>query len=351
MQSFAAHLGLHGRVKGGAITGDHANLAASMQVLFEEQVLRMAAFAKRVTNERFLLFSGGCAQNCVVAGKLRDSGIFNGVFTSPAAGDMGTGLGAALLHRQQSGPTHDGKVDVAGLMLGSLPGPLPAEALAYEVPHAGDVFSATARLLADGKVVGWVRGRMELGARALGGRSILADARIDGMQSMLNEKIKFRESFRPFAPAILMEDCGAWFDSTEPSDYMQSIAWVKPEHRYRTDPAPATLRERLAQRRCEFSSVVHVDYSSRLQTVRHDRHPDLHRLLIEFKKITGMPLLINTSFNVSGEPIVRTAADAWQCFRHTGLDYLVVDDRLIRNPNDQSPEDNRVWRTQFSESA
>jgi carbamoyltransferase len=349
--SLAEHLGVPARMRGHALTEHHADLAASIQALFEEQIFRMAEFAKRVTREPFLLFCGGCAQNCVAAGKLPGLGVFKGVFTAPAAGDMGIALGAALLHQQQSRPVGDGKVDVAGLMLGSLPGPLPPEAFGHEVLHDGDVFATTARLLAQGNVVGWVRGRMELGARALGARSILADPRVNNMQSTLNEKIKFRESFRPFAPAILAEDCAEWFDTTEPSDYMQSTAWLKPEHRYPLPSGLTTWREQLAHRRCAFSSVVHVDYSSRLQTVQHDRHPDLYRLLQEFKKLTGLPMLINTSFNVSGEPIVRTAADAWQCFRHTGIDYLVVDDRLLRNPNDTNIEEKRAWRTQFEESA
>ncbi|HUQ88605.1 MAG TPA: carbamoyltransferase C-terminal domain-containing protein [Vicinamibacterales bacterium] len=350
-RSLARHLGLPERSKGEPLTDDHANVAASMQALFEEQLFRMAAFAKRVTGERYLLFCGGCAQNCVAAGKLRGLGIFDGVFTAPAAADMGTGIGAALLHQQHSGAAGDGKVDVAGMMLGSKPGAVPQDALPHELSYAGDVFTAAAGLLAEGNIVGWVRGRMELGARALGGRSILADARIDGMQSTLNDKIKFRESFRPFAPAILMEDCGAWFDSTEPSDYMQATAWLKPEHRYAASPGATTWRERLAQPRCAFSSVVHVDYSSRLQTVRRQTHPDLHRLLTEFKTITGCPLLINTSFNVSGEPIVRTAEEAWQCFRHTRMDYLVVDDRIFRHPHDTTLEENLAWREQFAEFA
>ncbi|MBY0494222.1 MAG: hypothetical protein K2Y23_08390 [Cyanobacteria bacterium] len=350
LKSLATHLGLPVRLKGGAITGDHADIAASVQALFEEQLFRMASFAKRVTGERYLLFCGGCAQNCVAAGKLRRLGVFDDVFTAPAAGDMGTGLGGALLHQQKAAAAANRKVDVAGIFLGSLPGAVPPEAFTHEVSYAGDVFTATARLLADGNIVGWVRGRMELGARALGARSILADARVDGMQSTLNEKIKFRESFRPFAPAILAEECGEWFDSTEPSDYMQSTALLKPQHRYPTGPA-ATMRDRPAQRRCAFSSVVHVDYSSRLQTVRRERHPDLHRLLIEFKHITGVPLLINTSFNVSGEPIVRTATDAWQCFRHTLIDDLVIEDRIFRNPHDTTLEDKLAWRARFSESA
>jgi len=343
------HLGLPARQKGGALGDEYVDLAASMQALFEEQISRMADFAKRVTGERFLLFCGGCAQNCVAAGKLRDSGQFDGVFTSPAASDAGTGLGAAILYRQRIGPPGDGKIDTAGFHLGCVPGDPPAEALDFKVPHAGDIFEAAAQLLAQGKVLGWVRGKMELGARALGARSILADARVANMQSMLNGKVKFRESFRPFAPAILAEECGEWFDSSEQSDFMQYTAHLKPEHRRAVPPGLREWRERLAFPRCEFSSVVHVDYSARLQTVRRDLHPDFHRLITEFRKLTGFPMIINTSMNVSGEPIVRTAREAWDCFRHTEMDYLAIDDILLRNPNDTTYEEKLAWRRRFEE--
>ena len=347
--ALASQLGLPARGRSEAIGETHANLAASIQTLFEAQLFAMAERARRITGERYLLFCGGCAQNCVAAGKLRGLGLFDGVFTSPAAGDMGTGLGAALLFRQKAGLGGDGKVDPAGFYLGSSPGMPPGEALEHEVPHDGDVFRAAARQLAHGKTLGWVRGRMELGARALGARSILADPRVDGMQAALNLKIKFRESFRPFAPAILAEDCADWFDADEPSDYMQHTALLKPVFRRSASREFSDWRERLAFRRCDFPSVVHVDYSARLQTVRRERHPELHRLLTEFRAITGFPMLINTSFNVSGQPIVRTATEAWQCFRHTALDYLVIDDRLFANPNDTTAEENRAWRAQFAE--
>lgn len=351
LESLSRHLGLPARRSGDAITDDHANLAASIQSLFEEQIFAMAAYARQMTGERFLVFCGGCAQNCVVAGKLRGLGLFEDVFTSPAAGDMGTGLGAALLLRQQVTPSGDGKIDVAGLYLGSPPGIPPPEALVYQVPYDGDIFTEVALLLAAGNVIGWVRGRMELGARALGARSILADPRAADMQSLLNLKVKGRESFRPFAPAILAEDCSDWFKISQPSDYMQLTAYLKPEHRRASPRHLRGWRERLDFRRCDFPAVVHVDYSARLQTVRRDCHPDFHTLLTAFKKLTGLPFLVNTSFNLSGEPIVRTATDAWQCFRHTQMDYLVVEDLLLRHPNDTTIEEKRAWRKQFAESS
>jgi len=342
------HLGIPPRGKVDPLTDVHVNLAASVQALFEEELLRMAAFARRATGERNLLFCGGCAQNCVAAGKLRSAGIFDALFNSPVGGDMGSGMGAALLgHHALTGVLP--KVNAQGFCLGPDPGPPPAEALQYEVPVPGDLHAAAARLLAEGKVVGWVRGRMELGARALGARSILADPRVADMQSVLNLKVKFRESFRPFAPAVLAEDCGDWFDTAEPSDYMQYTAYLRPERRHAVPRELRGLRERLDFRRCDVPSIVHVDYSARLQTVRPDVHPDFHRLISEFKRLTGVPLLINTSFNVSGQPIVRTAEEAWLCFRHTDMDYLVINDRLFRNPTDRSREEKLLWLKQFED--
>ncbi len=346
IEEFGRHLGMPPRTKGAPLTEDHVDLAASIQALFEEEVLKMAEFARKSTGEDQLIFCGGCAQNCVTAGVLRRSGVFRSVYNSPVGGDMGSALGAAVLGWQgQSGRI--AKLAHEGFYLGPAPGEVPAEALAFAVAHAGNIHEATARLLADGKVVGWVRGRMELGARALGARSILADPRGADMQSVLNLKVKFRESFRPFAPAVLAEECGRWFDTTEPSDFMQYTAYLLPQHRR---PVPAGLKglaERRDFRRCDMPSVVHVDFSARIQTVRSEVHPDFHRLISEFRDLTGIPMVINTSFNVSGQPIVCTAAEAWQCFRHTDMDYLVVGERIFRNPNDRTREQKLAWLKQF----
>jgi carbamoyltransferase len=343
------HIGLAPRQKDAPLTDDYVNLAASIQVLFEEEILNMARFARRVTGEENLLFCGGCAQNCVTAGKLRSSGLFTGMFNSPVGGDMGTGIGAALLYRQKCKSVGDGKIDAGGFYLGSEPGEPPAEALENAISYTGNVHQAAARFLAEGKVVGWVRGRMELGARALGARSILADPRVADMQSVLNLKVKFRESFRPFAPAILAEDVGEWFDTTAPSDYMQYTAYLKPERRRPLLRELRGLRERLDFGRCDVPSVVHVDYSARIQTVRRDVHLDFHQVIDEFKKLTGVPMLINTSFNISGQPIVRTAEEAWLCFRHTDMDYLVINDLICRNPNDKTREEKLIWLRQFED--
>jgi carbamoyltransferase len=341
------HLSLPARKKAEPLSGDHINIAASLQVIFEEEVLKMARFAREITGCTDLLFCGGCAQNCVAAGEIRRSGIFNRVYTSPVSGDMGSSLGAALLLHQKLNGRGDGKINTNGFYLGGEPGQPPLEALQHRVALDGGVHKAAANLLAEGKVIGWARGRMELGARALGARSILADPRVPNMQSVLNLKIKFRESFRPFAPAILAEDCGEWFDTEEPSDYMQYTAYLLPKHRHSVPMGLRSLSERLHFPRCSLPSVVHVDNSARLQTVRRSVHPDFHELISEFKRLTGIPMIINTSFNVSGQPIVRTAEEAWQCFRHTDIDYLVLNDAIFRNPIDKTREEKTLWARQF----
>jgi carbamoyltransferase len=329
----------------------HADLAASLQAIFEEEIARQAAFARRLTGESQLLFTGGCAQNCVAAGKLRASGLFDEVHNSPVAGDMGSGLGAALLHQRSIGAIPGTRVDEKGFLLGGGPGEPPAEAAPFEVALAGDLFEEVAARLADGKIVAWCRGRMELGARALGARSIFADARAPGMQSRLNLAVKFREGFRPFAPVILEEELGAWFDSDRPSRYMQFVANLRPERRLPMPAGAGSMRERLDAPRAEIPSVVHVDYSARIQSAERATHPDLHRLLSAFRRRTGVPVLINTSFNVSGEPIVRTAAEAWTSFVHTDVDFLVIGDRLYRNPGQLTREEKMAWVRGFIESS
>jgi carbamoyltransferase len=333
------------------LNDDYVNIAASLQHVFEEEIFKMADFARQKTGEENLIFCGGCAQNCVVAGKLRTSGIYKGVFNSPVGGDMGSGLGAALLYERERNKGRQMTVETRGFYLGSEPGETPTEAEPYRLKYEGAIHEFTAKMLAKGKIIGWVRGGMELGARALGARSILADPRSADMQSMLNLKIKFRESFRPFAPSILAEDASDWFDTNEPSDYMQYTAYLRPEHRY---PAPEefkSFRERLDYPRCAVPSIIHVDYSARLQTIDAKIHPDFHRLISEFKKITGIPIVINTSFNVSGQPIVRSGKEAWECFLNTDIDILVVNDSAFRNPFERTRQEKLEWLKQFASAA
>ena len=310
----------------------------------------MARFLRSATGVENLLFCGGCAQNCVAAGRLRAAGVFTRIFNSPVGGDMGSGLGAALLCEREHGGGR-AAVDASGFYLGSEPGPIPAAADLWLVPYEGDLHHFVAKQLAEGKVVGWVRGPMELGARALGARSILADPRQPKMQSVLNLKVKFRESFRPFAPAILAEHTHAWFDSAAESDYMNYTANLLPALRAPLPSAFGSLREQLDFPRCAIPSVVHVDFSARLQTVRREVHPDLHRLISAFAALTGVPILINTSFNVSGQPIVRTAEEGWECFLNTDIDLLVLNDRVYRNPFEKTREEKLAWLEKFAKSA
>ncbi len=343
--------GIPARAKADPVRAEHVDLAATLQHVFETEVLKMAAFARRETGEKHLIFCGGCAQNCVAAGRLRAAGLFDAVFNSPVGGDMGSGLGAALLYARS---THRGtplRIDAKGFYLGSEPGPVPEVARPWQVPYSGALHDYIARQIAAGKTVGWVRGRMELGARALGARSVLADPRAPGMQSRLNLAVKFRESFRPFAPAILAEKVGDWFDCTAESDYMNYTANLLPHRRYAVPAEFAGLREQLDTPRSEIQSVIHVDFSARLQTVRREVHPDFHQLISAFEKETGVPILINTSFNVSGQPIVRTATEAWECFLNTDLDLLVLNDEVFRNPGERSREQKLAWLAQFSKLA
>ena len=326
----------------------HMDIAASLQQIFEDEVFKMARFIRAETGEDNLLLCGGCSQNCVAAGRLRAAKVFPHLFNSPVGGDMGSGLGAAVLLERERRAGTPFKPDAHGFYLGSEPGPIPPEAHPWRAPFDGNLFDFAAAQLAEGKIVAWVRDRMELGARALGARSILADARQPGMQSRLNRAVKFRESFRPFAPIVLAEDCADWFDTDEPSDFMQYTANLVPSRRTPQPAHFASLRECLDFPRCSIASVVHVDYSARLQTIRREHHPDMHRLLTAFKARTGVPILINTSFNVSGQPIVRTAAEAWECFLNTDIDLLVLSDQVFHNPQQKTREEKLAWLTQFA---
>ncbi|MBX3749531.1 MAG: hypothetical protein KF897_05545 [Opitutaceae bacterium] len=347
----AAQLGMPARPRNGGLTQDHADLAASLQQVFQDELLKMARHVRDTTGETRLLFCGGCAQNCVAAGRLRAAGIFGDVFNSPVGGDMGSGLGAAFLHERGRQAGRPFRPALLGFNLGSEPGPAPAAARPHLIARATPLHEFVAEQLAGGRIVAVVRGRMELGARALGARSILADPRVPGMQSRLNLAVKFRESFRPFAPAILAEHTDAWFDTAAESDYMNYTAYLRPELR---TPPPARftgMKERLDFPRCVIPSVIHVDYSARLQTVRPEVHPDLHAFIAAFHARTGVPILINTSFNVAGQPIVRTAIEGWECFVHTDIDLLVLNEEVYRNPGDKTREEKIQWLARFARQA
>jgi carbamoyltransferase len=326
----------------------HMDLAASIQSVLEEAVLRIVVHLRKRTGQRSLVLAGGVALNCVANGRiLRESG-FSDLWIQPAAGDAGGALGAALFtwHQLLEKPrTPHGRDAMQGSLLG--PSYSTADCLrrigavggvARTFDAEGELIEFVAGQLAEGKVVGWFQGRMEFGPRSLGARSILGDPRSPAMQSTMNLKIKFRESFRPFAPAVLAERAHEWFalEPGQESPYMLLVAEVRDSRRLalsaedeatmRADP---DLRKRVQVARSTIPAVTHVDQSARVQTVDSARNPRFHRLLAEFERLTGCPVLVNTSFNVRGEPIVNTPEDAYLCFQTTGMDLLVIENVVV----------------------
>jgi carbamoyltransferase len=317
------------------LTQRDMDLAASLQAVTERAMLAIARRARERTGKRHLCLAGGCALNCVANGRILREGIFDSLFVQPAAGDAGGALGAALVawHHAYGHPRTPERPDAqSGSYLGpaftdtEIRAALDGLGARYRV-EAGDAAVAdAAELLAAGKVVGWFQGRMEFGPRALGNRSILGDPRSPAMQKQMNLKIKYRESFRPFAPSVLAERCADFFDLNAESPYMLLVADVRPERRLGDPRADAQLfgLDRLNRPRSDIPAVTHVDYSARIQTVDAARNPLYHRLLQAFEARTGCAVLVNTSFNVRGEPIVCTPADAYRCFMGTEMDALVV---------------------------
>lgn len=316
----------------------HADMAASIQQVTELAVVRMARDLARKTGETNLCLAGGVALNCVANGKLVADGAFENIWIQPAAGDAGGALGAALAywHLELGGERPQPRANAMrhaylgpGFSGGEIEVALDAAGAKYELLPDDLVVDRTAQALEAGKAVGWFQGRSEFGPRALGNRSILADPRDPDMQRRLNLKIKFRESFRPFAPAVLAEDSGDWFDLAHESPFMLITAPVAQEHR----TAPADHRVDLANGLdtplSDIPAVTHVDYSARVQTVTAEGNARFHALLAAFKARTGCPVLANTSFNVRGEPIVLTPADAFRCFMGTGLDVLVLGNCIL----------------------
>lgn len=319
------------------LTQREMDLAASVQKITEEVVLKLARTVRRETGAANLCLAGGVALNCVANGLLRRENIFDQIWVQPAAGDAGGALGAA--YSAWHGYLEQAREAGSDQMQGTFLGPsFSGEQAAAELKKAGAVFRAheeseiyplVAKLLAEGNVVGWVQGRMEFGPRALGSRSILGDPRNPAMQETMNLKIKFRESFRPFAPAVKKERVEDYFDFRGDAPYMQFTAPVKESQRIAvTEEAEGLARLKLA--RSTIPAVTHLDYSARLQTVDSVRNPRFHRLLSEFENQTGCPVLVNTSFNVRGEPIVCTPSDAYRCFLHTEMEYLVVENLVMK---------------------
>ena len=331
------------------ITQRELDLAASVQAVTEEIVMRIARHAQASTGMKNLVMAGGVALNCVANGKLLRDGPFEKIWIQPAAGDAGGALGAALFAWHQL-LGHERRPDAHDSQQGSLLGPSTssAEARAYldrvgaryqQLDDERELYARIAELLASEKVVGHVAGRAEFGPRALGARSILGDARSPRMQSVMNLKIKFRESFRPFAPAIMREHVHEYFEMRENEDspYMLLVAPVRESHRKPIDEHDATGLDKLRQLRSDIPAVTHVDYSARVQTVDATRNPRFYRILEAFKARTGCPLLINTSFNVRGEPIVNDAQDAYRCFLATDMDALVIEDCVLLREEQPAP--------------
>lgn len=343
------------RIPESPLTQRELDLARSVQVVCEEVVMRMARTARRDTSLDQLVIAGGVGLNAVANGRLLREGPFRELWIQPAAGDAGGAIGAAFLawHRWFAADRSvDGVHDqMRGAYLGPSITPHAAAATLRQIGASavelGDdqLLARVAQLLAQGNVVGWVDGAMEFGPRALGARSILADARNPAMQSALNRKIKFREGFRPFAPSVLAERAAEWFDLEGESPYMLIVAPVKPSHRHDA-PASAPRAGRagidlLDVPRSDIPAVTHLDYSARVQTVSAERAPRFHALISEFERLTGCPILVNTSFNVRGEPIVCTTEDAYACFMQTDIDYLVVPPFLLAKA-DQADAGNRA---------
>jgi carbamoyltransferase len=346
--SFAALFGEPVRRPEQLLTQFHMDMAASIQAVTEEIVLRLARSVRAETGQKNLCLAGGVALNCVANGKLLREGIFEGLWIQPAAGDAGGALGAALAgyHLFHGKPR---QVPAKGdAMAGSYLGPEFSQAeIEAELVAAGARFTvmddevlidATAQGLAEGKAVGWMQGRMEFGPRALGGRSILGDPRSPAMQKTLNLKVKYRESFRPFAPSVLREDVGDWFELDGDSPYMLLVADVRKELRREMTGEEKALFgiDKLNVPRSTIPAVTHVDYSARIQTVHAETNPRYHALISRFKALTGCPVVVNTSFNVRGEPIVCTPSDAFRCFMGSEIELLVVGNCLLRK-EDQDP--------------
>lgn len=341
-----------------AISQREMDLAASVQLVTEELVEKMARHAREVTGSENLCLAGGVALNCVSNGRLQRSGIFKRLWIQPAAGDAGGALGAAQLvwHGVHGKPrSADGVHDQ---MQGAFLGPafeddeirayLEANGYPYRELTDEAYAQEIARIIADEKVVGLMQGRMEFGPRALGGRSIIGDARSPRMQSVMNLKIKYRESFRPFAPSCLEERCGEYFEQDEPSPYMLLVADVKKERCIGREAADTlSIKERINQVRSDIPAITHVDYSARIQTVNKAVNGRYYDIIKAFDELTGCPVIINTSFNVRGEPIVCTPEDAYRCFMRTEMDYLVVGSFLLKKEEQPEWDEDRRWQEEF----
>jgi carbamoyltransferase len=339
------------------LTQRHMDVAASIQVVLDEIVLRLTRSLALETGLENLCLAGGVALNCVSNGKIARDGRFKRIWVQPASGDAGGALGAALAayHVYQRKPRH---VNGGDTMRGAYLGPsfdqteieerLRGAGARFCVLGDDALLEACVNALTSGQAVGWFQGRMEFGPRALGARSILGDARSSSMQSVLNLKVKYRESFRPFAPSVLREDVAEWFELDGESPYMLLVAGVASAKRWATRPEQQQLFgiDKLKVPRSEIPAVTHVDYSARIQTVHQETNPRYHALISRFKERTGCPVIVNTSFNVRGEPIVCTPEDAFRCFMGTEIEALAIGNCFLRK-EEQDPSLKRDYSKAF----
>ncbi len=342
------------------LTQREMDLAKSVQVVTEEVMIRTAKHIRKVTGEKYLCLAGGVALNCVGNGRILREGPFDDLWIQPAAGDAGGALGAALFTWYQLLGNERVADDSNDLQSGSYLGPeysedeikqfLDSHGYPYRHLRNGDVPGVVADLIAEGKVIGWFQGRMEFGPRALGSRSIIGDARSPEMQSQMNLKIKYRESFRPFAPSVLGEDVGTCFQLDRPSPYMLLVAYVDDKIRRAMNDQDQALWgiDKLNVARSEIPAVTHVDYSARIQTVHKETNPIYHEMIREFKNRTGCPVIVNTSFNVRGEPIVMSPEHAYLCFMRTEMDYLVLGTFVLDKKDQPVLKDDKDWRKQYA---
>ncbi len=346
-ERFAGLFGQPVRSPDQALTPFHMDVAASIQAVLDEAVLRLTRSLAHRTGARNLCLAGGVALNCVANGKVLRDGKFDRLWIQPAAGDAGGAVGAALaaFHQFKGGPRSVAAIDgMSGAFLGpeysqgDIERRLAACGARFAALGEDEMIEATVEALSDQLAVGWFQGRMEFGPRALGARSILGDPRSPTMQKNLNLKVKYRESFRPFAPAVLREEVADWFELDADSPYMLIVAGVKEDRRHVASAEQRALFgiDRLNGVRSDIPAVTHVDYSARVQTVGREANPRFHRLLTRFKARTGCPVLVNTSFNVRGEPIVCTPEDAFRCFMGNELDMLVIGNCVLRKTEQSS---------------
>lgn len=347
------------------LTQKEMDIARSIQAVTEEMILRTVHHVRRMTEEPYLCLAGGVALNCVANGRILREGPFEKIWVQPAAGDAGGALGAALFVWYQYLDNERKADNVHDLQQGSYWGPgynngyieayLDAHKIPYKRLSDEEIPDMVAELIAEEKVIGWFQGRVEFGPRALGSRSIIGDAQSPQMQATMNLKIKFRESFRPFAPSVLAEHADEWFEltpegkETVSSPYMLLVAPVKPERRLETSAEEQRLQgiEKLKVCRSKVPAITHLDYSARIQTVHPETNPRYHNMIKRFYEKTGCPLIVNTSFNVRGEPIVCKPEDAYRCFMRTEMDYLIMENCLLDKKEQPVWHETEDWQKSF----